>query len=168
MGECPVKNRFGAQFAAMAFMAAASTGAIAADKHPFGAGDVAALRQARATAVSPDGKSVLYDLTSRNEKGPLKHEWHMIDADGSHDQKLSLPDQFEPKGFTKDGALYGTYKVAELAHLAIVPLTSGKPTVIFALPRSIQTALISPDGRDRKSTRLNSSHYSRSRMPSSA
>jgi dipeptidyl aminopeptidase/acylaminoacyl peptidase len=146
MGECPVKNRFGAQVAAMAFLATASTGAIAADKHPFGIEDAVALRQARATAVSPDGKSVLYDLTSRNEKGPLKHEWHMIDADGSHDQKLDLSVEFEPKGFTKDGALYGTYKVAELAHLAIVPLTSGKPTVIFALPRSIQAALISPDG----------------------
>src|SRR6202522_4147108 len=146
MGECPVKNRFGAQLAAMALMAAASTGAIAADKHPFGIDDLTALRQARATAVSPDGKSVLYDLTSRNDKGPLKHEWHMIDADGTHDRKLDLTDKFEPKGFTKDGALYGTYKVAELAHLAIVPLTPGKPTVIFALPRSIQTAVISPDG----------------------
>ena len=146
MGERSIKNRFAVQVAALVLVASASTGAIAADKHPFGIDDVAALRQARATAVSPDGKSVLYDLTSREEKGPLKHEWHMIDADGSHDRKLDLSDKFEPKGFTKDGALYGIYKVAGLADLAIVPLTLGKPTLIFALPCSIQAALISPDG----------------------
>jgi dipeptidyl aminopeptidase/acylaminoacyl peptidase len=42
--------------------------------------------------------------------------------------------------------LYGTYKIDDLSNLAIVPLASGKPTLIFALPRGIQSAVISPDG----------------------
>src|SRR5271155_5654729 len=134
------------KLAVIIIIATAGGNVFAADKHPFRIDDITGLRQAQAVAVSPDGKSVLYDETSRDEKGPIKHEWHTIEADGTHDQKLDLSDKFQPSGFTKDGALYGTYKVDDLTHLAIVPLTHGKPTLIFALPRSIQTALISPDG----------------------
>ena len=119
----------------------------APDKHPFGIDDLGSLRSAQAVAVSPDGKSVLFDAPSRDAKGPVKHEWHMIGVDGSQARKLELPDKFEPSGFTKDGALFGTYKVGDLAHLAIVPLATGKPTLIIALPRSIHSAVISPDGK---------------------
>ena len=132
--------------AATIIVATAASSANAADKHPFGIDDVTGLRQAQAVAVSPDGKSVLYDVTSRDEKGPIKHEWHTIDVDGGNSRKLDLSDKFQPSGFTKDGGLYGTYKVDDVANLGVVPLASGKPTVIFALPRGIQSALISPDG----------------------
>jgi dipeptidyl aminopeptidase/acylaminoacyl peptidase len=134
------------QLAVTIMVATAGSSAMAADKHPFGIDDVTGLRQVQAIAVSPDGKSVLYDVTSREEKGPIKHEWHTIDIDGSHSQKLDLSDKFQPSGFTKDGGLFGTYKVDDVSNLAIVPPANGKPTLIFALPRGIQSALISPDG----------------------
>jgi dipeptidyl aminopeptidase/acylaminoacyl peptidase len=147
MGGCPVRIRFGMEVAAAAILIGAGTCASAADKHPFGLDDLGSLRAAQALAVSPDGKSVLFDETSRDEKGPLKHEWRMIGVDGSQAHKLELSDKFAPLGFTKDGALFGTYKLEDLAHLAVVPLVSGKPTLIFALPRGIRTAVISPDGK---------------------
>jgi dipeptidyl aminopeptidase/acylaminoacyl peptidase len=135
------------KFAATAVLSIVAANAQAADKHPFGIDDLGTLHSAQAVAVSPDGKSVLYDAPSRDAKGPLKHEWHMIGVDGSHARKLELPDKFSPIGFTKDGALFGTYKVEALGHLAIVPLETGKPTLILALPRSIHGAVISPDGK---------------------
>jgi len=123
-----------------------SASSFALEKHPLSFDDYASLRAARAVAVSPDGKSVLYDLARWEEKGPRKHEWHMIDTDGSHPHKLELPEKFQPSGFTRDGALFGTYKVEDRGQLAIVPMIAGAPSLIFALPRGIQAAIISPDG----------------------
>jgi dipeptidyl aminopeptidase/acylaminoacyl peptidase len=124
-----------------------SAAAFAADKHPFDIGDMAALRSAQAVAVSPDGKSVLYDLLSRDEKGPQKHEWRVIGVDGAGSRKLDFPEKFTPEGFTRDGSFFGTFKQDDSANLAVVPADSGEPTRTFALPRSIHAAGISPDGK---------------------
>jgi dipeptidyl aminopeptidase/acylaminoacyl peptidase len=119
---------------------------LAADKHPFGVADYSALRSARALAVSPDGKSVLYVASYDGEQGPTKREWHTIDAPGTNDRKLDLPEGFQPGGFTKDGqALYGAYEVNKKQQLAIVSL-QGKATRIISLPRGIRGNWISPDG----------------------
>ena len=118
-----------------------------ADKHSFNLDDYSALRRAHATAVSPDGKTILYQVIFDGSKGPEKYEWHLIAMSGDNDKKLEMPENFEPAGFTKDGAsLYGTYEVEKMGQLAIVPLLPGKPTKIFALPSGIHSALISPDG----------------------
>jgi dipeptidyl aminopeptidase/acylaminoacyl peptidase len=118
----------------------------AADKHPFGVDDYSALHSARALAVSPDGKSVLYVISYDGDKGPTKHEWHTIDVTGANDRKLDLPETFQPDGFTKDGqALYGAYEVNKKRQLAIVPL-QGTATQIISLPRGIRGHWISPDG----------------------
>jgi dipeptidyl aminopeptidase/acylaminoacyl peptidase len=120
----------------------------AADRHPFGIDDYSALRGARAVAVSPDGKTILYRVSFDGTSGPAdKHEWHVIEVSGGNARKLTLPENFEPLNFTKDGsALYGTHPVGKLGQLAIVPFNEGKPTQIFALPSGIRFAIISPDG----------------------
>ena len=119
----------------------------AADKHPFGIDDYSALHSARAVAVSPDGKTILYNVSTDGTKGATKHEWRLIDWNGENSHKLELPERFEPRGFTRDGALYGTYEVEKLGQLAIVPLAAAKPTIIMALPNGARGATISPDGR---------------------
>jgi dipeptidyl aminopeptidase/acylaminoacyl peptidase len=119
----------------------------AAEKHPFGMEDMAALRSARPVAVAPDGETILYRVDFGGAKGPTNHEWDLIAADGSNAHKLTLPDHFAPSGFTKDGAsLYGTLEVERRNQLAIVPLATGQATIIIALPSGMRSAAISPDG----------------------
>lgn len=121
--------------------------AATADKHPFGLDDYSALHRARALAVSPDGKSILFEVSSDGDKGPAKNEWHVMDISGENNHKLELPDSFEPAGFTKAGdALFGTFEVDKKGQLGIVPLGAAKSTQIIALPNGIHAALISPDG----------------------
>lgn len=119
-----------------------------ADKHPFNVDDYSALHFARAAAVSPDGKTILYNVAFNGTSGPVdKHDWRLMDFSGEHQRKLELPETFEPAGFTKDGdALYGIYGLEKSAQLAIVPLDSSKITQILALPMGIRGAVISPDG----------------------
>jgi dipeptidyl aminopeptidase/acylaminoacyl peptidase len=120
----------------------------AADKHPFGLDDYSAFRGARATAVSPDGKQILYEVFWDGTVGPVdKQEWHLVDVSGANDRKLDLPEHFNPIGFTKEGkSLYGILPVADLPQLAIVPLVNGQPTQILALPSGVRGAKTSPDG----------------------
>src|SRR4029077_4669648 len=122
--------------------------ASAADKHPYNTDDYAALHRARAVAVSPDGKAILYQVMYDGASGPVnKHDWHLIDLSGENSRKLDLPEHFEPSGFTKEGnALFGIQPVGQTPQLAIVPLTEGSPTQILALPAGIRSVTISPDG----------------------
>jgi dipeptidyl aminopeptidase/acylaminoacyl peptidase len=134
---------------ALAFLCAIAAGTArsnAADKHPFGLDDYSALRRAFVLAVSPDGKTILYEVMFQGKKGPMKHEWRLIDVSGENLRKLELPENFEPVGFTRDGALFGTYEVDRLGQLAIVPLAGAKPTLIISLPNGTHAAVISPDG----------------------
>ena len=119
----------------------------AAEKHPFGIEDLTVLRSARPVAVSPDGVTILYEVAFGGKKGRTNREWRLISADGSNDRKLTLPEQFSPSGFMKDGAaLYGTYEVERKSQLAVVPIDADKPTVIIALKNGIRSAAISADG----------------------
>jgi dipeptidyl aminopeptidase/acylaminoacyl peptidase len=119
----------------------------AAEKHPFGVEDMTALRSARPVAVSPDGETILYEVSFGGAKGRSNREWHMISADGSNERKLTLPEHFAPLGFMKDGAsLYGMLEVEKKGQLAVVPLDADKPTIIIALKNGIGFATISPDG----------------------
>jgi len=119
----------------------------AAEKHPFGMEDLAALRSARPVAVSADGETILYVVAFGGLKGRTNREWRLIAADGSTDRKLSLPERFSPSGFMKDGAsLYGTLEVENRSQLAIVPLEADKPIVVISLKTGIGFAAISPDG----------------------
>ena len=119
----------------------------AQEKHPFGLDDYSALRRARALAVSPDGKLILYNVSFDGDKGPIKNEWRLIDMSGENSRKLELPESFHPSGFTKDGqSLFGTYEVDKKGQLGIVPLGGGNPTQIIALPNGIHGTWISPDG----------------------
>lgn len=133
----------------LAFLGMLSAGALcsaAAEKRPFGIDDYSAVHRAIAVAVSPDGKTILYDVRVLGTNGPEKHEWRLIEATGANSRKLELPEKFEPAGFTKDGALYGAYEVDKLAQVAIVPVAAGKPTLIISLPTGIHGGEISPDG----------------------
>jgi len=119
----------------------------AAEKHPFGTEDIAALRSARPVAVSPNGETILYIVAFGGSKGRTNREWHLIAADGSNERKLTLPEKFSPLGFMKDGAsLYGTLEVENKSQLAIVPLEADNPMVIISLRTGIGSATISPDG----------------------
>lgn len=125
---------------------ATSSASRGADKHPFGIDDYSALRGASPIAVSPDGKTILYDVSTDGMKGPTKHESRLIDVTGNNSRRLDLPEQLQPKGFTRDGSLWGTYNIDKLTQLAIVPLAAAKPTLIISLPSGIDSAMISPDG----------------------
>jgi dipeptidyl aminopeptidase/acylaminoacyl peptidase len=131
-----------------AILAVAFCGSVrAADKHPFGIDDDSALRRARAVAVSPDGKTILYDDSHAGMKGPRVHEWRLIDVSGANSRKLELSEHFTPSGFTKEGdALYGIEEIDKLGRLSIVPLTAGKPTITLSFPSGVRSAFISPDG----------------------
>lgn len=131
-----------------AILALALCGAArAADKHPFGADDDSALRRGMPVAVSPDGKSILYDSTYAGVKGPRVHEWWLVDVTGENSRKLDLPEHFTPSGFTKDGeSVFGIEEIEKRGQLVIVPLAQGKLTEILKLPGGIHSASISPDG----------------------
>ena len=119
---------------------------VAADKRAFASSDFTSLRSATPVAISPDGKAILFDVRFWDEKGPAKDEWHTAAAAGGDALKLDLPEKFTPSGYTRDGALFGEYRIDDQTQLAIVPIASGKPTVIFTLPRGSHAAAISPDG----------------------
>lgn len=121
------------------------------DKHPFRAEDWAELRSAQAVAVSPDGQTVLNEVSFGGKKGKTNHEWHTTAVDGSNPKKLNLPEEFEPSGYTSDGAaLYGTYTLNKLGQFAEFALTGlnehATPRLSVLLPRGIQGAVPSPDG----------------------
>jgi hypothetical protein len=124
-------------------------------RHPFTFDDAAALHNAVAVAVSPDGKSVLYRVRFGGNKGPNNTEWQLIAAAGGESRNLNVPEKFQPTGFTRDGAaLYGmdeVNKMAQLATLALAPANTpagaaATPVPLTALPRGIHSALISPNG----------------------
>jgi len=132
---------------ALAWVAAAVAAESPAEKHPFGIDDYSALHSAHVAAVSPDGKEILYDLRTDGDKGATKHEWRLVDVDGTKSRKLELPEKFEPSGFTREGALFGISKASKRSQLAIIPITAGKPTLSIGLPNNIQAAIIAPDGK---------------------
>jgi len=133
-------------------IAAASAQSTTSARHAFTAQDWAHLHSAGVDAVSPDG-TILYVVTFGGEKGPTHQEWWTIAPDGSHSAKLDLPDDFSPRGFTRDGhSLYGAWKVNNDRQLAIFPLHDGKaaavPATVVLLPRGIDSALPNPQGTE--------------------
>ena len=124
-------------------------------RHPFTVDDAATLHSAAAVAVSPDGKNILYRVRFGGSKGPDNTEWHLVAAAGGDSRPLTIPEKFQPSGFTRDGAaLYGMYEVNKMAQLATLPLPPANtpaaaaaiPVPLTALPRGVHSALISPDG----------------------
>ena len=142
-------------FALIVLCCSALPAATQNSRHPFTFEDAATLRSANAMAVSPDGKTVLYQVTFGGAKGPDNHEWRLIPVAGGDSRRLEIPEKFHPAGFTRDGAaLYGSYQVdknAQLATLALPPpntpaAAAATPVPLTALPRGIHSAVISPDG----------------------
>ena len=123
-------------------------------RHPFTFDDAKIIHSVRAVAVSPDGKSVLYQVTFGGSKGPDNTEWELIPATGGEARYLTIPEKFQPAGFTRDGSVFGTYevnKMAQLATLALPPANTpaaaaATPVPLTALPRGVHSANISPDG----------------------
>src|ERR1043165_7932422 len=110
-------------FAAFVSVSAATVLAqTAAAKHAFTFDDWVALHSAAPKAIAPDGKTILYRVDSGVTKGKTRHEWKIVNADGSGAHTLDLPDGFTASGFTRDGALYGTYEVNKVTQLAVVPM----------------------------------------------
>jgi dipeptidyl aminopeptidase/acylaminoacyl peptidase len=142
-------------FAFFLVFAISISAATQSTRHPFTVDDAATLHSAGAVAVSPDGNSVLYRVRFGASKGPDNTEWHLIATAGGESRHLTIPERFQPAGFTRDGtALYGMYevnKMAQLATLSLAPANSpaaaaATPVPLTALPRGIHSALISPDG----------------------
>src|SRR5271155_2019812 len=96
---------------ALIFFGLSTAPLVAADKRPFSSSDFTSLRSATPVAISPDGKAILFDVRRFDEKGPAKDEWHTVSAAGDGDLKLDLPEKFTPFGFTRDGALFGEYRI---------------------------------------------------------
>src|SRR5271169_4069894 len=108
---------------ALIFCSLSTAPLVAADKRPFASSDFTSLRSATPVAISPDGKTILFDVRFFDEKGPAKDEWHTIPAAGGADIKLDLPEKFTPLGYTRDGALFGEYRIDDQTQLAIVPIS---------------------------------------------
>jgi dipeptidyl aminopeptidase/acylaminoacyl peptidase len=119
-------------------------------RHPFTFDDAAALRSATPIAIAPDGKGILTRIDFGAAKGPTRHEWRIVDADGTSARGIEMPEQFTPFGFMPDGGLYGAYSVNKVRQLGIVPIAGGvvasTPTRVIVLPRGIRSAVIAPDG----------------------
>ena len=124
-------------------------------RHAYTFDDAASLHSAAAVAVSPNGKSVLYQVHFGSHKGPTNTEWNLINTAGGDSRPLNLPEKFRPSGFTREGtALYGLTEVNKMAQLATIPLAppntpaaaAATPVPLTGLPRGIHSALISPDG----------------------
>ena len=123
----------------------------APEKHPFGTADWAAMRSARATAVTPDGNTILYDVRFGAAKGRTTDEWHTVSVSGADAKKLDLPAGFTPFGFTSGGsALYGSYRINNIGQFATFALdglnTKSVPQTTVLLPRGVDRAVPSPDG----------------------
>jgi dipeptidyl aminopeptidase/acylaminoacyl peptidase len=118
--------------------------------HPFTFDDAAALRSATPIAIAPSGKEILARIDFGGAKGPTRHEWRLVDANGTHARGLELPEHFTPFGFMPDGGLYGAYLVNNVRQLATVPIANGvvasTPGRVILLPRGIHSAVIAPDG----------------------
>jgi len=82
--------------AGLALIALLSPFSRAADKHAFGVDDWTGLRSARAVAVSPDGRSILYSAGSGVAKGTTSEEYWLVAPDGTNPRKLILPENFSP------------------------------------------------------------------------
>jgi dipeptidyl aminopeptidase/acylaminoacyl peptidase len=120
----------------------------ASPPHPFGADDLASLRNARAIAVDPAGKHVLYTVNYFDTTGPQKHQVHEIGLAGDGDRTLPLPEQFTPAGFLADGnTLYGGYDLDGNQQLAFVSLDGTEPLRLFVLPTGMHDPVLSPDGK---------------------
>ena len=140
-------------FASISLIAIASFGQSA--RHAFTFDDAASLHSAAAVAVSPDGKTVLYQVRFGGHKGPTNTEWNLISATGGESRHLNLPEKFKPSGFTREGtALYGLAEMNKVSQLATIPLAppntpaaaAATPVPLTGLPRGIHSAVISPDG----------------------
>jgi dipeptidyl aminopeptidase/acylaminoacyl peptidase len=139
-----------AVIAIMLCLRALSASAQDASGHPFTFDDYASLRSAAPVAVAPDGRTILVRVDVGAVKGPTHHEWRLAQADGSVSRTVELPEHFTPSGFTRDGGLYGSFRVNTIDQLATVGISSGvvaaTPSRIVPLPRGMHSALISPDG----------------------
>jgi dipeptidyl aminopeptidase/acylaminoacyl peptidase len=129
----------------------ATSSAQPASKHAFTEEDWSTLRSAAPHAISADGQTILYAVGHGASKGPTQYEWWTIRPDGTHAQKLDLPADFHPAGFTRDGsALYGTFKINNKMQLAMFALkglsSSATPRTAVFLPNGIEAAKASPDG----------------------
>jgi|GEM_PF-5076150 len=58
----------------LALFAGLTTSIQAAEKHPIGKEDMAALRSARPVALSPDGETILYEVAFGGTKGRTNHD----------------------------------------------------------------------------------------------
>jgi dipeptidyl aminopeptidase/acylaminoacyl peptidase len=120
----------------------------ASPPHPFGADDLASLRNSHAIAVDPSGKHVLYLVNYFNTTGPQKHQVHEIGLAGDGDRALPLPERFTPAGFLADGnTLYGGYDLDGNQQLAFVSLDGTEPLRLFVLPAGMRDPVLSPDGK---------------------
>ena len=140
-------------FASILLLAIAAPGQ--SSRHAFTFDDAASLHSAEAVAVSPDGKTVLYQVRFGGHKGPTNTEWNLIAVTGGESRHLNLPEKFKPSGFTREETgLYGLAEVNKMAQLATMPLAApntpaaaaATPVPLTGLPRGIHSAVISPEG----------------------
>lgn len=123
-----------------------------AQRHPFGPDDWASLRQGRPSAVSPDGKTIIYQVRVGLTKDGHRDEFWEIHSDGSDNHHLDLSPDFFPIGFMPDGkSLYGFCTVNDIEQIGVLPLegltAKTTPSRIISAPLDVQDAKISPDGK---------------------
>ena len=140
---------------------------------------------------SPDGKTIVYQATKRGLTDlettmEDTHVW-LINADGSNRREFAymIDNRQGAPGWAADGrSVYFTVQERGNVRLYRLPASGGQPEVVVKERGAVGSWSVSRAGAatysfhsprdlpelylDRKSTRLNSSHIQKSRMPSSA
>jgi dipeptidyl aminopeptidase/acylaminoacyl peptidase len=119
---------------------------VAASLHGFTPQGWTSLRSASALAVSRDGHRILYEVSHGVDKGSSAHEWWIVGSDGRSAEKLSLPKDFKPEGFIRDGGLYGRYPQKD-GPPQIATFDANRLLVTSRLVQGVGEVAISPDGR---------------------
>jgi len=145
------RHNFGGVLTAIGLIAGGLHPALGQAKHAFSLEDWAALPTAAPKAVSPDGNWILYSVMHGASKGPFVFELRLMHPDGSGNRRIELPDNFDLRGFTVDGRLFGSFRAKSGPEIAVFSLSSlgkdGTPEVEIKLPAGAQNATVSPDGR---------------------
>src|SRR5579862_7558627 len=132
-------------------LAASAFATKAPEKHPFGPKDWAAIASAFPTAVSTDGKLMIYTYFKGGESGMGTNEVRLANIDGSNAHKLDLPSGFRPTGFTADDKLFASQEIKGVNNVVIYGLdgltAKSQPVIAIPVPGRITGVTLSPDGK---------------------